>query len=206
MKIAFSGSGGTGKTTLLNNLNENLNYYVIKEGIRTWLKQNDFKDFKEMQTDDVIKMQTDVLNAKILQESRYKNFISDRTTIDNFCYCLRWIGSETSNHNDFMKNYFKKSINHAKKYYDLIFILPWNAFKIEDDGVRSNKKWYQYMMQSLIEHHLYGLLLSNTDVKIHKVDSIDLSDRVKECLLVINDLSLTNFKNYEQKESIIFDY
>ena len=48
MKIAFSGSGGTGKTTLLKELNKTMYYPVINEGIREWLRLHKFNDFKEM--------------------------------------------------------------------------------------------------------------------------------------------------------------
>ena len=205
MKIAFSGSGGTGKTTLLKELNKTMHYPVINEGVREWLRLHKFNDFKEMNTNDIKQMQLDVLNKKIQLENFYKRFIVDRTTIDNFCYALRWIGSESSEHNDFMSNYFKRCMEHVKTY-DLIFICPWNAFKIEDDGIRSNKKWYQYMIQSLIEYHLYGLLLNNEKVKIHKIQEVELTKRINECIMVINDLSLANFKNYEQKEPIILNF
>ena len=196
MKIAFSGSGGTGKTTLLKELNNTIYHPVIEEGIRSWLRLHKFNDFKEMSIDDIKQMQTDVLDQKIKMENFYNRFIVDRTSIDYFCYALRWIGSENSNNNDFMSGYFKKCINHMK-IYDLVFICPWNAFKIEDDGIRSNKKWYQYMIQSLIEYHLYGLLLNNSKIKIHKIQEVELTKRVQECIIVINDLSLANFRNHE---------
>ncbi len=198
MKIAFTGSGGVGKTTLLQELNKHLKYPVIREGVRSWLKRNNFNNFKEMGTEDVKRMQSDVMGGKIIQEKNLPSFLSDRTTIDNLCYALRWIGSEAKDHDGWMGTYIKSAMNHAKDNYDIIFILPWNAFPIDDDGVRSNKKYYQYMIQSLIEYHCYGLMTSGkSKAYIHKIESVDLSDRVRECLLIINELELKRYQNGE---------
>jgi nicotinamide riboside kinase len=191
MRIVFTGSGGTGKSTLLKEVNKKLQYPVIHEGIREWLASNGFGDFKEMNINDIIEMQSDVMNGKIKQEVGQTNFISDRCTIDNLCYTLRWVGSVDSDHNDFMEQYISDAMAHAKDNYDIIFILPFGSFDIENDGTRSNKKYYQYMLQSLIEYHCYSLMTSGlSDVVIHKIKAVSLPERIAECMLVMNDVDL----------------
>lgn len=181
MRIAFSGSGGTGKTKLLETINKELDLPVIGEGIREWLDEHNFTDFKDMKIKDVVQMQTDTLKRKMEIESQLQNFISDRTTIDNLSYALRWIGSINPNYDTWMAQYITQAINHANTNYDIIFILPWGVIPLEDDGTRSSKQWYQYMMQALIERHIYML----ETPMVYEVYQTDLEARAEECLRII---------------------
>ena len=191
MRICLAGSGGTGKTTLLTKLNEDLDYPVIQEGIREWLVNNNFDDFKDMEPSDVVKMQSEVMDGKIRQESKLKDFISDRTTLENLSYGLRWIGSTSNENDEWMETYINRAMDHAKDNYDIVFICPWGIFDIEPDGTRSSKKYYQYMMQAIIEYHLYGLWTSGkSNIHIHKLESVSLAERVAECMLVMNEWDL----------------
>lgn len=185
MRIAFSGSGGTGKTSLLKAVNRELNFPVIEEGIRDWLESNGFEHFKDMTPEDGIRMQDDNLNRRLDIESSLQQFIGDRTSIDNLVYALRWIGSTSKGDMDqWMASYLSRAMAHAEYNYDLIFILPWGEFPIENDGVRSTKEWYQYMIQSLIEHHLHQL---ERPYK-YEVQKVGFDDRVKECLSIIKSI------------------
>lgn len=187
MRIAFTGSGGTGKTTLLEEINKELELPVIGEGIREWLSEHGFDDFKDMETTDVVKMQDDTLNRKTQIESELQSFIADRTTVDNMAYALRWIGSEdTGSYDTWMAQYIMRAMNHADSNYDIIFMLPWGEIPIEDDGTRSTKQWYQYMMQNIIERHIYML----ERPYIYEVEHVALDDRVRECLKIIHGVDL----------------
>lgn len=188
MRIAFTGSGGTGKTTLLHEVNKELDFPVIGEGIREWLEEHGFSDFKELTQTDVQKMQTDALNRRIDIESELQNFISDRTSVDNLSYALRWIGSETKNEaiSGWMAQYITRAMNHANENYDLIFLLPWGEIPLEDDGTRSTKEWYQYMMQAIIERHIYML----DRPFVYEVMKTDLEERKEECLRIIKSVDI----------------
>lgn len=187
MRIAFTGSGGTGKTTLLTEVNKELNLPVIGEGIREWLKNNDFKDFKDMTIHHVVKMQEDTLKRKMDIESELQSFVSDRTTVDNLSYALRWIGSVDTDYDTWMAQYITNAMNHANANYDIIFMLPWGVLPIEKDGTRSSKAWYQYMMQSIIERHIYML----ERPYVYEVMKDTVEDRVKECLQIIRGVDLS---------------
>lgn len=186
MRIAFTGSGGTGKTTLLNIVNEYLKLPVIDENIRPWLKKNGFVEFKDMTFQDVKRMQHEVMYAKIKEEINLNTFISDRTTIDNAMYTLRWVSSLTNEYNDWYKLYLKDARMHARSYYDIIFVLPHGVIQIENDGLRSSKTWYQFLMQELIENEINKLETACRDPYIHHVTSSRLNDRVEECLEIYN--------------------
>ena len=43
MRIAFSGSGGTGKTTTLKAVNEKLGYPVVQEGVRKYMTDHNIE-------------------------------------------------------------------------------------------------------------------------------------------------------------------
>ncbi len=183
MRIAFSGSGGTGKTTLLNEINKELDLPVIGEGIREWLAEHGFDDFSDMAKKDVVKMQEDTLKRKMDIESELQAFMSDRTTVDNLSYALRWIGSvDNGEYEGWMAQYITHAMSHADVSYDLIFILPWGEVKLEDDGTRSSKTWYQYMMQNIIERHIYML----ERPMVYEVMAVPLEERVVECKRIIN--------------------
>ena len=187
MRIAFAGSGGTGKTTLLEEINKELELPVIGEGIREWLVENDYKDFKDLGIEGTIKMQEDTLQRKMSIESELQSFVADRTTVDNLCYAVRWIGSVNSEYDTWMAQYITHAINHANVNYDIIFMLPWGVIPIEKDGTRSSKTWYQYMMQNLIERHIYML----ERPYVYEVMQDSLEDRTRECLKIIRSVDLS---------------
>ena len=188
MRIAFTGAGGTGKTTLLKEINKYLNITVIKEGIRSWLAFNNINDFKDMNIDDIKRMQSEVMYSKIKEEQSLSSFLSDRTTIDNLVYALRWISSVTFDNDEWYYNYLSDARDHAENTYDIIFVLPWGIIPLDNDGTRSGKKWYQYMIQSLIEHEISKL----KNPYIHIVKSVSLKDRVDECINVYNSCYMQN--------------
>ena len=188
MRIAFTGSGGTGKTTLLKEVNKEMELPIIGEGIREWLEENGFDDFKELETKDVVKMQEDALNKRIDIESELQSFVSDRTSVDNLSYALRWVGSEdTGAYDAWMAMYITRAMNHANDNYDIIFLLPWGEIDLVSDGTRSSKQWYQYMMQSIIERHIYML----DRPFVYEVMKVDLAERTEECLRIIKGVDLS---------------
>ena len=183
MRIALIGSGGTGKTTLLHELNKHLKLPVISEGIRPWLKDHGFDDFKEMSLDDVREMQQDVMFDKMREEQSLTSFFSDRTTIDNTCYAMYWLGQKKE-YSKWYQGYFNNAVKHFNCTYDIVIILPWGVIELENDGIRSSNKWYQFILQQMMENMVITHKGVNTTVI--KVKSIPLDERVKECIYLID--------------------
>jgi nicotinamide riboside kinase len=177
MKIAISGSSGTGKTALTNELSKVLNYSIVKEQVRDIIfeKYNnkiptmlrDFKDFE-----------TEILNRKIKLETELKdNFITDRSTADILCYSLIKLNQEFPEYTMQLKEQCVKWLDN----YDIIFFIPFGSIPLINDGVRSTNQSYQYMTSMLI----FGILMNNCKEKIYVLNFINLKERIDECLKFI---------------------
>lgn len=181
MKIAITGYGGTGKTTLAEALSSNFGYPLIDEGIREFLQETGIKDLRSMPPEETMKMQWWLLNHKISQEEKLDKFIADRSTIDNIAYVLRWCSRQEGLEQE-IDRYIKLAKKYAENTYDLILFLPWGKFKLKEDGIRSVKKWYQYEIDRL----LWGLLWKQK-VDIYIVKSSSLKERVVEISELLKD-------------------
>ena len=180
MKVAISGSAGTGKSLLAKQLSFELGSPLIPEGIREYLLEHNLKDFKGMSPRETMGMQWFILNRKIEEEKKLNSFVADRCTADNVAYALRWCGREIQ---DVPKAQMKHYINEAKehcKLYDAIFILPGGIIPLENDGVRSSNENYHYEMECMIMG-----LLHKWDIPFYVVESISLNERMDDCMNVI---------------------
>lgn len=153
MRVAITGSGGTGKTRLATALAEHYGYPLIEEGVREFMKISGIKDLRSLPPEKTMEMQWWLFNHKIEKETGLENFIADRSTIDNMAYVLRWCSRQAGLESDIEK-YLELARRYSHNTYDLIIFLPWGKFEVEADGVRSAKRWYQYEMDRL----LWGLL------------------------------------------------
>ena len=136
-----------------------------------------------MGLDDVRDMQQDVMFSKMKEEQSLVSFISDRTTIDNACYALYWLG-QRKEYSDWYQGYYNKAIKHFSNTYDIVFILPWGEIKLENDGIRSSNKWYQFILQQMMEN--MANKHQGYDAKVHMIMSRDMESRVRDCLYWID--------------------
>lgn len=81
MRIGISGPGGTGKTTLVDDLSRELGCSRIAEGIWEWLAQEDLAGPWSLTAAQQIRMQRYAIAHKIEREVG-SAFVSDRTTVD----------------------------------------------------------------------------------------------------------------------------
>jgi nicotinamide riboside kinase len=177
MKIALSGSAGTGKTTLVNGLSKFFTIDIIKEEVRKYLENHNITDIRAQTPRQTMDMQWWVLREKIKRENALEDFFADRSTADNLAYTLRWCAQDIDAAE--IKEYARIAKEHAKTY-DAIVICPWGKLPLEDDGVRSPNEYYQYEIHCLI----LGILNDwQTPYRILKTNA--LIERINEMVRVM---------------------
>jgi len=137
MRIAFSGTANTGKTTLIKNFLAVWPQYTTPEKTyRDLLKEKNLPHSSSTTTDT----QWDILNMMIDQLQSYdkqSKVIFDRCPLDNLVYTL-W--AHDKGIEGFDKKYVDKCIALTKesmRHLDIIFLLRYDpSIKIENDGTR----------------------------------------------------------------------
>lgn len=171
MKIALSGSGSTGKSTLSKIISEKYNIPMIPEFAREVAEEMKLENIRKLTPDLSFTFQKNILNRKISEEKKYETFIADRSTADVAAYYFRWCcrDMDEDRNKQYIENCFKNL-----KTYDKIILLPWNSIPVEADGFRSAKLYYQYEMHCLV----LGIL---NDQKIDYEIMVEksLEDRIK---------------------------
>jgi len=181
MRIAISGSAGTGKTSLATHLSRYLSYPLVPEGIREYLLEHKLQDLRSMTPSQTMGMQWTILNRKVEIEKNLKDFVSDRSTADNVSYTLRWCARSTL---EIPRAEIKHFINVAKKHcelYDIVFVLPGGIIPLHSDGVRSINENYQYEMECMIMG-----VLHKWDMPFYIVDANTIEERIEQCQETIN--------------------
>jgi len=187
IRIGFTGSGGSGKTTMLKVVSEKLKIPTIPEGIRSYLKANGISHLRELGDEGTIKLQEEVLSRKIKAESKFDAFITDRTTLDNAAYALRWL-SRCQECQEWLNDYINKCLTYARNYYDIIFFFPCGMFELEDDGIRSGKFWYQYEIDLLLKGLMFNTFYQQSHYPaIYVLETISIQERLEEIEEIIKE-------------------
>ncbi len=151
-KIAVIGSQASGKTTLAEALSEKLNIQLIREIARKY----DRNELLNISSERYMILQKEILEQQIRAESQYKEFISDRSSLDNLSYWL----NNCANRANFYDNdlYIKKALDNAKNYSHIFLLIP--EFYPKDDGFRSTDILYQMRIDATIQAilYLYGII------------------------------------------------
>lgn len=168
-KIAITGSMGTGKTTLVNDLHKKLHHkdYVLLPEVARLMIGKGYK------LDLGVTPELEILMAQYQQDQeKGEKWIADRCLIDILAYCIVL----------FPENYIlEKSIRNFLKDspYDLVVYVP-IEFSIEDDGVRITDIDFQKRVDEEIKNIVF------TDYKDVLEVRGSREERVEKILKVIN--------------------
>lgn len=176
-RIIIIGSAGVGKTTLLNGLKKYTTLSIIPEQARIICNKLGFKNIYEIKDHSKFRLLT--LKVQIKQEEKYKQFISDRSTIDCWIHWIRWSWNNQKTFES--EKYFKLAYNQALKYSHIIYI-P-RLIKAKEDGFRWNDNDYQNQIDRLFREVLLEWQLMN---KTYVLQSKDLKNRIKEVKNFLN--------------------
>ena len=177
-RIVIIGSAGTGKTTLFNKLTRLLKIKTIPEQARIICKNLGFKNIYEIKDQEKFRIKT--LKEQIKIEEKYKEFLSDRSTIDCWIHWVRWSWGNTRTSDS--EKYFKAAFKQACKYSHIIYI-P-RLFKPLEDGFRWNDSDYQNQLDRLFKEILLEWQLIN---RTYIIKSKELKERLKEALAFCQD-------------------
>jgi predicted ATPase len=173
MKVYFSGCHGAGKSTLAKYTSNKYNLQFISEVARMVLSERELQiDTLRYDIDLVNSYQQEVFNRQLLEESKYKDFVSDRSAIDTLAYA--------GQHSQILPNLMGS--NELKTYLGglrapdsiIFFVRPTKA-TMKADGVREAISWDGAVaIDAKIK-----LLLEMFDIRYFQINTDSAQERVK---------------------------
>lgn len=161
MKISLSGAQCTGKTTLINQIENDTEFLkefvIIKEVVRT-IKKKEGAKFEFNKSND-FDSQEMILAEHHRNTLKYDNFITDRGSLDAFAYA-------TKNYLDGKFTFrewklFESCFNNTQHRYDIVFYLPIDIIPMEDDTVRDTDTTYQTEI-----HNIFMWIIAEYNVSV----------------------------------------
>jgi nicotinamide riboside kinase len=144
MRIAITGSAGTGKSTLACALSERLGLALVPEGMREYLERTGV---------DLHDLGPEGLKAVVLQLWRERQqaedterFVADRCSVDFATFWLYYRFEFDPGTAEIQAAFAR----HAERY-DRVVVLPHGSITLAHDGVRVTNPWTQLHFQLLLE-------------------------------------------------------
>ena len=174
MKIAFTGTASTGKTTLIKELYKNNEFNQFKlefltTDARSILDSLGFKQMDFMTKFQTKQFQEIYFQKKIKNEIDKDNIIVDRSFVDVASY---WLIRECENNVALAGKLIEDSCKQSKKY-DLHFYFPYGIIPFEDDGYRSRNESQRKQIGEQIKK-----FLDEWGIKYVLLDTDDLDEKV----------------------------
>jgi predicted ATPase len=169
--IGFTGSHGSGKTSLIQYTKEKYGFKFALSGLARRVAETEYDNDLELISKNVLEFQTAVISKKIIWERRHKpyGFLTDRTTIDNIAYL---VASSDGIPTEALFKYLHRGMEHAQKTYDMIFIVS-PLFDIPPDPGRSSDPGSKLRIHYII----CGLFSLWPESERHKLRYIHVTDK-----------------------------
>ncbi len=144
--IAFSGSAGTGKTTLGRAVAKHLGVPYIQEGFRRRVEQGLLMyKLNEGERRDLMR---DMWRVQRGQEVRAQSgFVSDRSCVDFASFWLHYGLNDAQDETE----QFLGEMREEEARIGHIVLCPWGVLPLEADGVRSTNPWLQLRFAALLD-------------------------------------------------------
>ena len=184
MRIAVSGSAGSGKTSLVESLSNKLNLKIIPEHYDEFFDEQG----RHLKPPKRLMQKIDkVLDIKHKQELDAGIFIVDRCPIDLFNLWMTRGFHSSKRHTD---EFQKKCIKYLKKY-DAVILLPWGDIPLKQIDQKGSRRKRVMMPWIQFRHHSTIIGIAMQWVPLKKIIAVPkgLDGIEQRCMHVINALS-----------------
>jgi predicted ATPase len=183
LRIAFCGAAGTGKTTLVKWLAEELNLPINPVGSRSVSKSMGFDNPYDVDAAGKrAEFQRELFRQKVEWENNHPTFITDRTVVDNLTYTAL----HDVNAIDMDMFVGTKS---ALSRYTHVFFLPLNTFQdLAGDPQRHSGEAYHHLFDAFAGALLWNMSGSpRIDPVVRTLFMTSLEDRKRSILSVLRE-------------------
>ena len=149
MKIALSGSAGTGRTTIARKLSQIVGYPSLTNLAKSILRDDGFKYGMGLTVEQFLctpDRQGMLAENKRVMESHYDDFVTDRSWLDLAAYCVQGMLEKEK----FDISEFLNECQEEVEKYDIIIHIPWGRQPLESNGTRTIDPWFQFIIDSII--------------------------------------------------------
>lgn len=181
MKIYFIGTASSGKTTLAKAISLKTSLPLLPEVARQILAEKEIPlDSLRTDLELINKFQKEIFYRQIHEESRDKDFVSDRSLIDALAYTAQYTSllPELIN-TDECKKYFSEMKDTKTS---LVFFVRPNKAMMKADGIRETLVWEEMVqIDAMIK-----FIMEANDIKYVSINSTSIQERINLVMNVIN--------------------
>lgn len=152
-RVAFCGAGGTGKTTSVQHLVESVKLPTFESASRQVYKAEGLTEDKvlAMTGAEKLELQTRIFAKKVELDYNHE-YVTDRTLLDHFAYCLAYCAPYMDNAT--FNRYEAMTRTHMRGAYTHVFYFPWGSWTPPSDGVRQDLQSWQSQIDAIILGYL----------------------------------------------------
>jgi len=178
MLVAVSGSQGSGKTTIINQIQQHGHYVVERKTSRSILEDwnvtlQEVNNSHEL----TIKFQEEITKRKVRDELDAIEcsdlVFTERTHADLFTYALVSLGKDNS-YDSWLNDYYRTCMHHNQAYAG-VFYLRAGQFNITHDGTRGSNMHYSRMVDLTMLDATRQMVHTS---KLTVIETPDLTQRI----------------------------
>lgn len=186
MKIAFTGSSSTGKTTLARQLMENEQFVgvvgeFVTEDARSLLQSLGHSSMDNMSRDELRRFQLRYLEQKLANETNRRKFLVDRSYVDVAAY---WLVRDSFDLPIERQESFANRCRELAGSYDLHVHFPFGVIPFASDGFRSESVDFHRRIADKIHE-----LLNSWGISFISIESNDLPQRMQQVVSRVAELA-----------------
>ena len=192
--VSVSGAAGTGKSTLLNNIDHLVDPFKVARYVLKEMKKDLYDILRDHR--DTIYFQDRILELKIENDEKLKYDDStpwifvERCPADFFAFAKTWQPYfNNSQYNSWLVKY-EQNCQESMKHYSVAILIPPGHFDHVDDGVRAKadtqELTHEYLDRFLSRSWL-NLNFSSPRFCFHRMSNRTLIDRIDETERTLNE-------------------